>query len=469
MDETAKLQNNNPVDSSLVEMFIEADGILRIIVTKDGEPEHFIVKEGSDKPYSGDIYRGIIKNVNYQDKSVYIDIGTGKNAYMFISKKDGLNTYKIGDRITVEVLREEAGKKGAKVTDRISLTDSYLVAEEGRGIFFSKNLKKSLFSEKFKELKIEFKNKLTIRSAALELDEKQLLTKVKAIEEDFDKILSDAKNRTEPGVIHKSTDELKNLIAKYGQKLQMVHTNDIFYKDLITEKYPKIHVFYSNEQDLFNKFGLELKIDKLRNKKVTLSGGGNIIIEETEALVSIDVNTGSNTKGMNNILEVNIAAAREIGRQIKLRNLAGIIICDFVSMNDDDEFKKIKEVLELELKDDIVKSTVYDPTELGLIQIARRRVGKSLSSVIFRTGYSDRLPLFDYYLLKLVEQRIDKLLENGALNLNLNIIFNPIYREPVEKFIHKILIEKYEQIRLGVEFSYRVDTVEVKQTIGNIG
>lgn len=466
MNRIAGSKNKILKDNHLVEMFIETDGILRILVTVDGEPEHLVLKEGSDKPFTGDIYQGIIKNVNYQDKSVYMDIGTGKNAYMFMNKTEVSFPYKIGDRITVEILREELGKKGAKVTDRISLTDSYLVAEEGRGVFFSKNIKKSAFYEKFSDLKINFDHKLTVRSAALELDEDQLVNRIKALEEDFKEILTASKNKNEPGVIYKSAYELKNLVSKFGSRLNVVHTNDDYYRDLLNIKYPEIHVSYTSDHDLFNKFGLETKIDKLRNKKISLIGGGNIIIEETEALVSVDVNTGANTKAKNNIFEVNKEAAKEIGRQIKLRNLAGIIICDFVSMADEKEFIKIKEILELSLKDDFIKSTVYSPTELGLIQIARRRVGRSISSVLFKSGYSEKLPLSDSYLLKTVEQKVEKLVGNGASNITL--VFNPLYRDVVDKFIHKVLSEKYESVNLSVEYNYRVDTAEAKHLIGSL-
>lgn len=444
----------------LTELFIEDDGLLRLAVTEAGELTELIVKENLQKPQAGDIYRGIIKSSGKKDRSVYIDIGTRRNAYLYLSEPAKSHRYKTGDRITVEILREESGKKGAKVTDRPSITDSYLVAEAGSGYGFSKNADSLAFEEKFGRIESIPGVRLIFRSAAASLTGEELALRIHSLGEGFVKILEEAETRMEPGRVYTSMDDLKRLLAVYGPKLHMIHNNSEYFRELLARDYPDLpHTFNGAEPDLFFGHGLEQKIDKLRSKIVPLKGGGNIVIEETEALVSIDVNAAGHKPGRDANFAVNMEAAGEIARQIQLRNLSGIIICDFISMTDDQQRTSLRLELEKQLSRDPVYSKVYPPTSLGLIEIARRRQGNSAAALLFRRDNYKKELLSDSYLYKLALQRLKKAVGEGASSLLLS--FNPAYRDFLDKVMGQLLQERFPDLALNFEFSYKTDTLAV--------
>ena len=207
-------------------------------------------------------------------------------------------------------------------------------------------------------------------------------------------------------------------------------------KDIVIEK-------YNDNLSLFSYYGIEKEILKLRHKKVALNCGGNIVIDKTEAMYVIDVNSSKNIKGRSfdkTILETNLEAAKEIGRQIRLRNLAGIIVIDFIDMRDLSQKAIVMEALKDALKEDKGNVKVFPFTELDLVQIARKRRGKSIYEYIeegCRRCNKEGFVLKLSYIEKLIRDEVIKAEEENSI-----------------KSFYIELDRNYEDIVRGDEFSF---------------
>lgn len=218
-------------------------------------------------------------------------------------------------------------------------------------------------------------------------------------------------------------------------------------KDIIVEK-------FNNIRSLFDFYGIEKEILKLRHKKVALNCGGNIVIDKTEAMYVIDVNSSKNIKGRSfdkTILETNLEAAKEIGRQIRLRNLAGIIVIDFIDMRDFSHKSIVMDALKEALKEDKGNVKIFPFTELDLIQIARKRRGKSIYEYLeekCKRCNSEGFVLKLSYIEKLIRNEVIKAEEESSI-----------------KSFYIELDRNYEEIVRGDEFSFLANINSLKNEI----
>lgn len=450
------------------EVFIERDGFLRAALRENGVLKELKVIKDTGKPTEGDIFYGTIKNVSHGQNAVFIDIGTKKNAYLYVTDRTKLPAYHVGAGIIVEILRSESGKKGAKVTDKISLTDGIVVVMSGKGHSFSKNVDVERFTERHQNVVDRPGLHILYRSGSLELEPAELSGKTAEIVEEFRSILSQGGRMLEPGRIFKDRHLLDSLTAKAmadPSEILMIHSNDPNVTADLKLKFPEAVVHdYPPATHVFAAHGLENPIDRLRNRVVALSGGGTLIIEETEALTSIDVNSGSmKAKGGigQGVYELNEEALRTALDEIRLRNLAGIIIIDFVTMKRETDRIRLFETA-VELTKGIVPLTkVYPITELGLMQIARRRQGESLSRTLFSSDHQKKLPVSASYLYKMIRLKLD---DPGVSLKSFQITANPAYTYDL-KAIEMILGQDYPDFTFRIETSFETDTVKVSPVL----
>lgn len=449
------------------EVFIERDGFLRAALREDGVLKELKVIKDTGKPTEGDIFYGTIKNVSSAQNAVFIDIGTKKNAYLYVTDRTKLPAYHVGAGIIVEILRSESGKKGAKVTDNISLTDGIVVVMRGNGHSFSKNVDVERFTERHQNVTDRPGLHLLYRSGSLDLEAAELEVKTSELVEEFRSVLNQAGRMIEPGRIFKDRHLLDSLTRKAmadPAEMLQIHSNDpnitadlkLKFPDAVVHEYPPAsHVFAAH--------GLEHPIDRLRNRVVALSGGGTLVIEETEALTSIDVNSGAmKTKGSSqSVFELNEEALRTALDEIRLRNLAGIIIIDFVTMKRETDRLRLFDVA-VELTKGMVPLTkVYPITELGLMQIARRRQGESLSRTLFSSDHQKKLPVSASYLYKMIRIKLD---DPGLALKSFQITANPAYTYDL-KAIEMILGTDYPDFSFRIETSFEIDTVKVSPVL----
>ena len=366
-----------------------------------------------DKASEGNIYCGIVRNILPSMQSAFIDIGKNKNAFIYIkdiipkvsnqtgNKQEELSKYNIGDylkpnnSILVQVKKEEEGKKGAKVSKNISLTgrlcvlminvDFITVSQKIENEEERKRLKQiaSHILSKYKE-----KYGVILRTGALgkkeeeiQEDIEELITLGKKIERTYKNI---SVNK-EPKLIFKNeSDTTKFLISVLETDISRITTNEkeVFnsvkrYLEQINKN--DIELVLDTKREYMQIFGLEQQIEGIEKRKIWLKCGGFITIDKTEALTAIDVNSGKyignkSSNKENVVQKVNMEATIEIAKQLRLKNISGIIVIDYIDMEKDEEREEIINLLKKELKNDRSKTQIIGFTKLDLLEMTRKKI-----------------------------------------------------------------------------------------------
>ncbi len=366
-----------------------------------------------DKASEGNIYCGIVRNILPSMQSAFIDIGKNKNAFIYIkdiipkvsnqtgNKQEELSKYNIGDylkpnnSILVQVKKEEEGKKGAKVSKNISLTgrlcvlminvDFITVSQKIENEEERKRLKQiaSHILSKYKE-----KYGVILRTGALGKKEEEIQEDIEELITLWKKIERTYKNisvNKEPKLIFKNeSDTTKFLISVLETDISRITTNEkeVFnsvkrYLEQINKN--DIELVLDTKREYMQIFGLEQQIEGIEKRKIWLKCGGFITIDKTEALTAIDVNSGKyignkSSNKENVVQKVNMEATIEIAKQLRLKNISGIIVIDYIDMEKDEEREEIINLLEKELKNDRSKTQIIGFTKLDLLEMTRKKI-----------------------------------------------------------------------------------------------
>jgi ribonuclease G len=358
----------------------------------------------------GNIYKGVVKDVLGGLGSAFVDIGEGKNLFLslkeindFMLKSKGYRRFdqvpiqkilKSGQSIMLQVKRAGIGSKNPQGTTRISLAGRYWVfLPKDSRLGVSRRIERRRQINRLKRIAQRLKRPdegLIARTAAKEAS-------VEDLERDFNFLLGTWKGIEEeafrasaPKLLYRGLGLVKSIIRdRLLEDVQWVivdheptyHEILDFLDYMRMREYRKRIALYEGSQELFDHRGVTEQLKEILKKEVPLKGGGRLVIEETEALTSIDVNTGGNVHHRDQelaILNTNLEAAKEIPRQLRLRKISGIIIIDFVDMKRKDYINKVIALLKEELKKDRMPTDFIDITGLGLVEITRKREGESL-------------------------------------------------------------------------------------------
>ena len=457
------------------EFFIERDEtLLRIAIKHKGSLSECFVEENSNKPKMGEIYKARIKNIVPAINSIFLDIGLEKEAYMYLSNEIKSQGMKKGDELLVEIIKEQVGNKGAKVSKNISMPGMFMVITlGGSGITFSKRISSSEEKERILKVIDDIDGYgITVRTEAIHAGEEDLLKEKNKLLLEIETIIRKLKFSTNIGKVYGDNIILNKVIMENVEPNCRIITNsdeDLKEVELILKNNKDIKIEkYNGTRSLFDFYGIEKEILKLRHKKVALSCGGNIVIDKTEAMYVIDINTSKNIKERSfdkTILETNLEAAKEIGKQIRLRNLAGIIVIDFIDMRDFSQKSLVMKALKESLKDDKGNVKIFPFTDLDLVQIARKRRGKSIYEYIeegCKRCNSEGFVLKLSYIERLIKNEIIKAEEESSINsfyIELDRNYEEIVKEDKFSFIKNInAIEKeiYLNFVDGIE-GYKVE------------
>lgn len=427
---------------------LKRDELLRIAVKKNGELVECFVEEDSIEPQIGEIYKGRIKNILPSINSIFIDIGLKQEAYMYYSEELKSLNLKKGHEMLVEVAKEPLGNKGAKVTHKVSIPGRYVVLTiGGEGISVSKRITKYEDRQRLLNLMKPVKNvEIVFRTESNEAHEDKLVQELNNLIDKKTSLERKLNYSSRLGKIDNNSISKKFFEELDDTKTKIVTDDDELLKNITEWTKNKENIvieYYNNSRSIFDFYGIEKEILKLRHKRVNLPCGGYIVIDKTEAMYVIDVNSGKNTKARDfnrTILQTNKEAAKEIGRQIKLRNLSGIIIVDFIDIRDENQKPIIIGELKKSLSEDKGNVRIFPFTELHLVQISRKRRGKSI---------------YEY-----LEEPCKKCKSNGFL-LKLsyieNLIRNEIIKSSEDNSIRDFYIEldkNYEDDVKGDLFSF---------------
>lgn len=362
----------------------------------------------------GSIYRGKVKDVLPGMQAAFVDIGSERNGFLHINdayplfndkqrKKFSKRRLKInhvlnpGQEIMVQVTKEPIGEKGPKLTCRVSLPGRYYVflPNENR-INISRRIRDHGERGRLKNITKNLINGNTgviIRTNAANKDKKLLKMDYNFLNSLWQRILSRYKRSRAPKLLHSDINLIHQIVRDHlGSDIDRVVIDDREdYKNLseFAERLdPDINsriFLYQRERPIFETYGIEQELDKLMRRKVWLKSGGHVIFDSTEALVAVDVNTGKYVGKKNlqdTVFKTNLEAAKEIARQLRLRDIGGIIIIDFIDMDIESNRKKVLEVLEQELARDRTRTSILGLTKLGLVEMTRKKVRERLSELV---------------------------------------------------------------------------------------
>lgn len=388
--------------------------VTQVGVLEDGMlVEHFVTSETQNSTV-GNIYLGRVQNVLPSMEAAFIDIGTGRNGVLYAGEVDwhaaGLGGRKrtieqalrAGDQVLVQVTKDPVGQKGARLTTQISLAGRYLVyVPNARNTGISRKLpepERRRLKEIVRDL-VPTKGGAIIRTAAEGVHESEIATdidRLHSIWESIEQRTKEARSRKgakplslyeEPNMLVKIVRDMFNedfssLVVAGDRPWHIVHD---YVERMAPDLLDRVHKYDSHANggiDIFEKYRIDEQIHKALSRKVWLPSGGSLVFDRTEAMTVIDVNTGKFTGSGGNLEETvtknNLEAAEEIVRQMRLRDLGGIIVVDFIDMvlpeNRDLVLRRLKE----HLGRDRTRHQVSEVTSLGLVQMTRKKMGMGL-------------------------------------------------------------------------------------------
>lgn len=404
--ESEFLARREAVDRSMLVRQI-ADRTQIAIIEDEVMVEHY-VNRNSNISYVGNVYLGKVQNVLPSMEAAFVDIGKGRNAVLYAGEVNwdalGLSdtsprkiehVLKSGQSVLVQVTKDPIGQKGARLTSQISLPGRYLVYVPGGGM---SGISRRLPENERNRLKSILKNLIPeqagviIRTAAEGAPEAELERDVTRLKEQWDDIEKKANNSSTqaPSLLYGEPDLTVRVIRDIFNEdfNKMLVQGDQAWDDIqnyighiAPELASKIEKWSSN-RDLFGENRVEEQLAKAFDRKVYLPSGGSLVIDRTEAMIVIDVNTGKFIGKGGNLEETvtknNLEAAEEIARQLRLRDMGGIIVIDFIDMTLESNRELVLRRLVECLGRDRTKHQVAEVTSLGLVQMTRKRVGQGL-------------------------------------------------------------------------------------------
>ena len=387
----------------------------RIAVAENGVLQEIYVERSRRRGLVGNIYKGRISRVLPGMQAAFVDIGLERTAFLHASdivnqpvewasmeeRRVGIITdlVKEGQEVTVQVIKDPLGTKGARLTTHITLPSRYLVLmPAARNVGISQKIEGEEARQRLKDLVTSLAGGMEgggyiVRTAAEEADPDALRADMDYLRKLWDSVRDSTTNATPGTVIYEDLPlvlrALRDLVDVDIEKVRIDSRENYkkalsFAEEFVPQVAPRIE-YYPGERPIFDLYGIEDEIHKALERKVLLKSGGYLIIDQTEAMTTIDVNTGAYVGHRTleeTIFKTNLEAAQAIVRKLRLRNLGGIIIIDFIDMLEEDHKRQVLTALEKNLERDRAKSHISEVSALGLVQMTRKRTRESLEHVL---------------------------------------------------------------------------------------
>ena len=373
-------------------------GSSKIAILEGATLVEYYTAEAKSKSLVGNIYLGKVKNILPGMEAAFVSIGEEKNGVLYVADVSNAkrnskieNLLKQEQEILVQVVKDAMGEKGARLTGQISFPGRYLVLIPNSN---TKGISRRLPDEERNRLdKIIRKIKpegfgVIVRTAAEGVSEESLKNDIDKLINEWEKT-SSKDSGSSPVLIHEEPDISIKVIREHlssNFKKLLIENNEKFedIKSYISDTSPELNEIvekYSDDLDLFERYHIEDQIKKALDRKVWLPSGGHLIIDRTEALTVIDVNTGKfvgKDSLEQTVFENNLEAAEEIARQLRLRDIGGIIVIDFIDMETQKRQQELLSKFKQELAKDKTRTQVFDISRLGLVEMTRKNVSAGL-------------------------------------------------------------------------------------------
>ncbi|MGI5876019.1 MAG: Rne/Rng family ribonuclease [Dethiobacteria bacterium] len=382
----------------------------RVALLEDNRLAEIYIERPYKQRVVGNIYKGVVENVLPGIQAAFVNIGEHKNAFLYVDDipqpKDEdspggrmpiQRLLHVGEEIMVQIMKEPFSSKGARLTGHITLPGRYLVLMPGLnyvGVSRRINCQKERERIKKEMEGIRPSNVgLIVRTAAENADQDSLKNDLQFLLDLWKKINDLYKKEKGPALLYRDVAFLYRIIRDlFNDHIsQFIIDSEQGYNkvlEILNHFSPELKnrvFYYRNNEPIFERFNIEEELERSLSRMVWLKCGGYLVFDETEALKVIDVNTGKYT-GKNNleetIFKTNLEAAEEVARQIRLRDMGGIIIVDFIDMNCQEHRRQVLEKLKENVSRDRTKSHVLGITSLGLVEISRKKVRQGLSALM---------------------------------------------------------------------------------------
>jgi ribonuclease E len=446
----------------------------------DDRVDELIVAQGQYQ--IGDIFVGTVENVLPGIDAAFINIGESeKNGFIHVSDLGPLRlkkgTFGITEllepkqKVLVQVIKEPTGSKGPRLTGNISIPGKYLILQPyGQGVNISRKINTETERSRLKALGVLIKppsTGLLFRTEAEKIKEELLIEDLENLIQQWENVLKISEASNPPNLVKRDDDfSLKILRDHIKESTKSIIIDNNFSvaraKDFLINYESDIDIkFHDNSlnQHIIEKYEIKKTIQKALQPRVDLPSGGYIIIEPTEALTVVDVNSGSFTRSANSrqtVLWTNCEAAVEISRQMKLRNIGGVIVVDFIDMESRRDQFQLLEHFTSAIKDDSARPQIAQLTELGLVELTRKRQGQNIYELFGRkcstcdgTGHVENILNEEISNLKIknIENKSNQ--SNNLKSLNID---NSQSTDEQEKIINKELLNSKDLIK---ETSYK--------------
>lgn len=396
-------------------------------ILEEGRLEEFYIERTDNQRTFGNIYKGKVKTVVPGIGASFVDLGTNKDGFLYVAdamkspldldaeydEKDAAkdrrrdkfrkieDVLKVGQEIIVQVVKEPIRNKGPRLTTHFSIPARYLVMMPGdQKVGVSRRIEDRRERDRirniFSQLDIPKGIGFIVRTAGEGKSPKEFNRDIRYLVRLWKKIHSQIENKKAPSQIHQELDLVERIIRDHLSEdtdTIWIDNKDYFKK---VQRFLNLYLpgqklnvkFHRDRATLFEKFNIEKEIERTFQKKIFLKSGGHIVIEQTEGLVAIDVNTGkfTGTKNLEDtVYRNNIEAAWEIARQLRLRDAGGIIIIDFIDMENHHHRRQLFRAFKEAVKRDRAKTYILQMSELGLVEMTRQRIRPSLESAVYNS------------------------------------------------------------------------------------
>jgi ribonuclease G len=382
----------------------------RVAMVENGVLQEVLIERVRRRGLVGNVYKGRVCRVLPGMQAVFVDIGLERAAFLHVSdlnagdheraiNEEIERAFQDGQELVVQVVKDPLGTKGARLTTEISIPSVYQVYMPYAKVSgVSQRIEQEAERARLKGCVESFQRDhstggFIARTAAEGVEEPVLRADMLFLQKLWNSIAQRIKTVRVKTLLHEDLPlfmrVLRDLQRAKVEKIrvdsretyQRLHK---FAKEFVPETVPLIE-HYAGERPLFDLYGVEEEIQRALERKVALKSGGYLIFDQTEAMTTVDVNTGAFVGGRNleeTIFKTNLEAAQAIARQLRLRNLGGIIIIDFIDMQDEEHKKLVLQALEKSLEKDNAKNTISDVSALGLVEMTRKRTRESLEHIL---------------------------------------------------------------------------------------
>lgn len=386
---------------------------IRMAILEDGVVSEIRIEKNEEKSLVGNIYKGKVVRILSGMQSAFIDIGLKKNAYLYVKDILSAKHCKYGDElthsgslpditelldqgqeITVQVIKDAVGEKGPRVSTHISVPGRYTVfLPHGNTIGISKRINSQEERQRLKEIVASVKpdnSGLIVRTSSENIDEALLIGEINTLLSLWESIREQEKKDKAPNLLYGEQSIIEHSIREHLSTSNrfLINHKETYKKMISLLSFESLDLqerleYYDKDYDMFEYYNVQSALKEALSRKVWLKNGAYLVFDYTEALTVIDVNSGKYIGKIDleeTALSINLEAAKTIARQIRLRNLSGIIIVDFIDMQKKEHREQLLQHLREAVKTDKIQTVVVGMTSLGLVEMTRKKVRIPLSN-----------------------------------------------------------------------------------------